>query len=82
MVQERFGKSILELGGNNAILVDETANVDILMNELYNGLFVANGQCCTSTRRLASYIYLFIYLFVCLFICLLFVCLFISDSTR
>ncbi|XP_019860319.1 PREDICTED: alpha-aminoadipic semialdehyde dehydrogenase-like [Amphimedon queenslandica] len=52
MVQERFGKSILELGGNNAILVDETADVDILMNELYNGLFVANGQCCTSTRRL------------------------------
>ncbi|XP_019863581.1 PREDICTED: alpha-aminoadipic semialdehyde dehydrogenase-like, partial [Amphimedon queenslandica] len=52
IVQERFGKSILELGGNNAILVDETADLDILMNELYNGLFVANGQCCTSTRRL------------------------------
>ena len=67
-VQERFGKSILELGGNNAILVDETADVDILMNELINGLFVANGQCCTSTRRLASFLIIIIYLFIYLFI--------------
>ena len=54
MVQERFGKSILELGGNNAILVDETADIDSLITSLICGCFLTNGHCCTSTRRLVS----------------------------
>ena len=51
-VAARFGKSILELGGNNAIIV--TPNADIKMTVI-GGVFGAVGTCgqrCTSTRRL------------------------------
>jgi aldehyde dehydrogenase (NAD+) len=51
-VAERFGKSLLELGGNNAIIV--TPNADLKMT-IIGGVFGAvgtAGQRCTSTRRL------------------------------
>ncbi|XP_003387720.1 PREDICTED: alpha-aminoadipic semialdehyde dehydrogenase-like [Amphimedon queenslandica] len=52
MVQERFGKSILELGGNNAILVDETADVDMVVKSALFAAVGTAGQRCTTTRRL------------------------------
>ena len=54
LVQERFGKSILELGGNNAFIVDKTAQVDSVVSGLVSGCIMTNGQCCSETRRLVS----------------------------
>jgi len=51
-VAERFGNTLLELGGNNAIIITESADVD---NVLIGAIFGAIGTCgqrCTSTRRL------------------------------
>lgn len=51
-IQKRFGKSILELGGNNAIIVLKDANMEIAIRSV---LFAAVGTCgqrCTSARRL------------------------------
>jgi aldehyde dehydrogenase (NAD+) len=52
MVAKRFGKSILELSGNNAIIVDETANLDIAVPAITFGAVGTAGQRCTTTRRL------------------------------
>ena len=51
-VAARFGRSILELGGNNAIIVDETANLDLAIPAIVFGAVGTAGQRCTSTRRL------------------------------
>ena len=48
----RLGKSILELGGNNAIIVDESANMDIAIPGIVFGSVGTAGQRCTSTRRI------------------------------
>jgi aldehyde dehydrogenase (NAD+) len=51
-VAERLGRSLLELGGNNAIIITENADLDI---SIVGALFGAVGTCgqrCTSTRRL------------------------------
>ncbi len=50
-VAERLGKSLLELGGNNAIIVDETANLDLAVPAIVFGAIGTAGQRCTSTRR-------------------------------
>jgi aldehyde dehydrogenase (NAD+) len=50
-VAERLGKSLLELGGNNAIIVDETANMDLAVPAIVFGAVGTAGQRCTSTRR-------------------------------
>ncbi|MEA3152038.1 MAG: aldehyde dehydrogenase [Gammaproteobacteria bacterium] len=50
-VAERLGKSLLELGGNNAIIVDETANLDLAVPAIVFGAVGTAGQRCTSTRR-------------------------------
>jgi aldehyde dehydrogenase (NAD+) len=50
-VAERLGKSLLELGGNNAVIVDETANLDIAVPAIVFGAVGTAGQRCTSTRR-------------------------------
>ncbi len=50
-VTERFGKTILELGGNNAIIVDETADMDMVIPSIAFGAVGTAGQRCTSTRR-------------------------------
>jgi len=50
-VARRLGKSLLELGGNNAIIVDETANLDLAIPAIAFGAVGTAGQRCTSTRR-------------------------------
>ncbi|MDP8984864.1 MAG: aldehyde dehydrogenase family protein [Pseudomonadota bacterium] len=50
-VAERLGKSLLELGGNNAIIVDETANLELAVPAIVFGAVGTAGQRCTSTRR-------------------------------
>ncbi len=52
VVSERFGKTILELGGNNAIIVDETADMDMVIPAVAFGAVGTAGQRCTSTRRI------------------------------
>ena len=51
VVSKRFGKTILELGGNNAIIVDETADLDLAIPAILFGAVGTAGQRCTSTRR-------------------------------
>lgn len=51
-VAERFGKSLLELGGNNAIIITENADVDSTLIGAIFGAIGTCGQRCTSTRRL------------------------------
>jgi len=51
-VGARLGKSILELGGNNAIIVTPHANLDMLLRGAVFGAVGTAGQRCTSTRRL------------------------------
>lgn len=51
-VAERFGKSILELGGNNAIIISENADLDMSIIGAVFGAVGTAGQRCTSTRRL------------------------------
>jgi len=51
LVQERFGKHILELGGNGAVIVSEKGDLDIALQSVYFGAIGTSGQRCTSTRR-------------------------------
>ena len=51
VVSKRFGKTILELGGNNAIIVDDTADLDLAIPAILFGAVGTAGQRCTSTRR-------------------------------
>jgi aldehyde dehydrogenase (NAD+) len=51
-VANRMGKSLLELGGNNAIIVDEFANLDIAVPGIVFGSVGTAGQRCTTTRRI------------------------------
>ena len=50
-VAERMGKVLLELGGNNAIIVDEHANLDLAVPAIVFGAVGTAGQRCTTTRR-------------------------------
>lgn len=50
-VATRFGKSILELGGNNAIIVDESADLKLAIPAVVFGAVGTAGQRCTTTRR-------------------------------
>jgi aldehyde dehydrogenase (NAD+) len=51
-VAERFGNTILELGGNNAIIVSENADLSMVLVGAVFGAVGTAGQRCTSTRRL------------------------------
>jgi len=51
-VAARLGKSLLELGGNNAIIVDATANLDLAVPAIVFGAVGTAGQRCTTTRRI------------------------------
>lgn len=51
-VAARLGKSLLELGGNNAIIISEEADIDIAIVASVFGAVGTAGQRCTSTRRL------------------------------
>jgi aldehyde dehydrogenase (NAD+) len=50
-VQSRMGKVILELGGNNAIIVSDKADLDLALPAVVFGSVGTAGQRCTSTRR-------------------------------
>ena len=52
IVGERLGRSLLELGGNNAIVISEHADMDLALRAVLFGAVGTAGQRCTSTRRL------------------------------
>jgi aldehyde dehydrogenase (NAD+) len=52
VVGARLGRSILELGGNNAIIVTPSANLDLALPAIVFGAVGTAGQRCTSTRRI------------------------------
>ncbi len=51
-VSERLGRALLELGGNNAIIISEHANLDMAIRGALFGAVGTAGQRCTTTRRL------------------------------
>jgi len=51
-VGERLGRTLLELGGNNAIIISEQADLDLALRAVLFGAVGTAGQRCTSTRRL------------------------------
>ncbi|MCB1643954.1 MAG: aldehyde dehydrogenase family protein [Pseudomonadales bacterium] len=52
LVAARFGRCILELGGNNAIIVTPSADLDMATRAILFGAVGSAGQRCTTTRRL------------------------------
>lgn len=52
LVHRRFGRTILELGGNNAVVAAPSANLDILVPGVVFGSVGTCGQRCTTSRRL------------------------------
>ena len=52
VVAGRLGRSLLELGGNNAIIVHEDADLDLALRGVAFGAVGTAGQRCTTTRRL------------------------------
>jgi aldehyde dehydrogenase (NAD+) len=54
-VAARFGRTILELGGNNAIVVAEDARLDLAVRAILFGAVGTAGQRCTSTRRIIAH---------------------------
>ena len=57
-VARRFGRTILELGGNNAIIVAEDADLDLAVRAILFGAVGTAGQRCTSTRRIIAHKYI------------------------
>jgi aldehyde dehydrogenase (NAD+) len=53
-VAGRFGRAILELGGNNAIIVAEDADLDFAVRAILFGAVGTAGQRCTTTRRIIA----------------------------
>lgn len=52
VVARRLGRTLLELSGNNAVIVDETADLDLAILAIVFGAVGTAGQRCTTTRRL------------------------------
>lgn len=52
IVGKRLGKTILELGGNNAVIISRYADLDMTLQSVVFGSVGTCGQRCTSTRRL------------------------------
>ncbi len=52
VVGKRLGRTILELGGNNAIIVTPSADLDLALRAILFGAVGTAGQRCTSTRRI------------------------------
>ena len=55
VVGKRLGRTILELGGNNAIIVTDKANLDLVVPAIVFGAVGTAGQRCTSTRRIIAH---------------------------
>ena len=53
-MQERFGKMILELGGNNAIIVAADADINMVVQSTLFAAVGTAGQRCTTARRLVG----------------------------
>lgn len=51
-VGQRLGRTLLELSGNNAVIVDQTADLDMAVRAILFGAVGTAGQRCTTTRRL------------------------------
>lgn len=51
-VAKRFGSTILELGGNNAVIVTDDADLEMAVRSILFGAVGTSGQRCTSTRRI------------------------------
>ncbi len=51
-IAARFGRSLLELGGNNAVIVSASADLEMAMRAIVFGAVGTAGQRCTTTRRL------------------------------
>src|SRR2546423_9316674 len=51
-VHARLGRTVMELGGNNALIVAPTADLDMATNSIFFGAVGTAGQRCTSTRRI------------------------------
>jgi len=51
-VAQRLGRTLLELSGNNAIIVDKTADLSLAIRAIVFGAVGTAGQRCTTTRRL------------------------------
>lgn len=54
-VAARFGRSLLELGGNNAIIVTPSADLELAVRGILFGAYGTAGQRCTTTRRLIAH---------------------------
>ncbi|MEK8051573.1 aldehyde dehydrogenase family protein [Ideonella sp. DXS22W] len=54
-VAQRFGRCLLELGGNNAIIVSPTADLDLAVRGIAFGAWGTAGQRCTTTRRVIAH---------------------------
>ena len=54
-VHGRLGKTIMELGGNNALIVAPTADLDMATQSIFFGAVGTAGQRCTSTRRVIAH---------------------------
>ena len=52
IVAKRLGRALLELSGNNAIILDETADLNLAIPSIVFGAVGTAGQRCTTTRRL------------------------------
>lgn len=52
IVGRRLGKTIMELGGNNAVIISDKANLEMALKSVVFGAVGTAGQRCTSTRRL------------------------------
>ncbi|MDB6067051.1 MAG: gabD [Pedosphaera sp.] len=55
LVSRRLGRSLLELGGNNAIIVAPSASIDLAVRAIVFGAVGTAGQRCTSTRRVFAH---------------------------
>ena len=55
LVAQRYGRTILELGGNNAIIVTPSADLNLAKRAILFGAVGTAGQRCTTTRRILVY---------------------------
>jgi len=55
VVAERLGRSLLELGGNNAVIVTANADLDLALRAIAFGALGTAGQRCTTTRRVIAH---------------------------
>jgi aldehyde dehydrogenase (NAD+) len=55
MVASRLGKSLLELGGNNAVIVSSKADLDLAVRAILFGAVGTAGQRCTTIRRIIAH---------------------------